>query len=127
MPIDGLWSNSPIWIKPQWLGGLKTWGRLSAAHPGHIEFPRRYATSALKGKVLGWFRKHPGNEIAVGLGPELEQWVGLDPRAQLTMERTVLFEAIENKAKRKGQADPRVAAARHHQPSRCGGSSRNEV
>jgi DNA-directed RNA polymerase specialized sigma24 family protein len=27
----------------------------------------------------------------------LEQWVGLDPKAQLTMERTVLFEQLRTK------------------------------
>jgi hypothetical protein len=78
-------------------GWAEDLGKAMAAHPGHIEFPRRYATSALKGKILGWFRKHPGKEIAVGLGPELEQWLGLDPKAQLTMERTVLFEQLRTK------------------------------
>jgi hypothetical protein len=78
-------------------GWAEDLGKAMAAHPGHIEFPRRYATSALRGKILGWFRRHPGKEIAVGVGPELEQWVGIDPKAQITMERTVLFEQLETK------------------------------
>ena len=78
-------------------GWAEDLGKAMAAHPGHIEFPRRYATSALKGKILGWFRKHPGKEIAVGVGSELEQWAGLDPKAQIAMERTVLFEQLRTK------------------------------
>ena len=78
-------------------GWAEDLGRAMAAHPGHIEFPRRYATSALNGKILGWFRRHRGKEIAVSVGPDLEEWVGLDPKAQLTIERTVLFEQLRAK------------------------------
>lgn len=78
-------------------GWAEELGKAMAAHPGPIEFPRRYAISALKGKILGWFRKHPVKEMAVGVGPELEQWVGLDPQAQVTIERTVLFEQLRAK------------------------------
>jgi len=78
-------------------GWAEDLGKAMAAHPGTIESPRRYAFSALKGKIFGWFRKHPGKEIAVGVGPELEQWVGLDRKAQSTMERAVLFEQLRTK------------------------------
>jgi hypothetical protein len=59
-----------------------------------IEFPRRYAFAALHGKINAWFRKHPGTEITVGVGAELEQWAGLDRNAQITMERAVFFEQL---------------------------------
>jgi hypothetical protein len=78
-------------------GWAEDLGRAMADHPGHIEFPRRYAISALKGKILGWFRRHPGREIGVGVGAELEQWVGIDSKAELIMERTVLFEQLKTK------------------------------
>jgi hypothetical protein len=78
-------------------GWAEDLGRAMGEHPGPIHFPRRYAVSALKGKILGWFRKHPGKEIAVGVGPELEKWVGLDGKAQYTVERAVLFEQLKTK------------------------------
>jgi hypothetical protein len=75
-------------------GWAEELGKAMAARPVLIEFPRRYAFAALRGKILAWFRKHPGQEIAVGIGLELEQWVGLDRKAQIAIERAVLFEQL---------------------------------
>jgi len=75
-------------------GWAEELGEAMAARPALIEFPRRYAFAALKGKIHAWFRKHPGTEITVGVGPELEEWVGLDRKSQITMERAVLFEQL---------------------------------
>jgi len=75
-------------------GWAEELGESMAARPTLIEFPRRYAFAALKGKIHNWFRKHPGTEINVGVGSELDQWVGLDREAQITMERAVLFEQL---------------------------------
>jgi hypothetical protein len=76
-------------------GWAEELGEAMAARPTLIEFPRRYAFAALKGKIHAWFRKHPAQEITVGIGPELEQWVGLDRSAQIRMERAVLFEQLK--------------------------------
>jgi hypothetical protein len=72
-------------------GWAEELGEAMAARPTLIESPRRYAFAALKGKINAWFRKHPGTEITVGVGAELEQWIGVDWKAPITMERTVLF------------------------------------
>ncbi len=68
-----------------------------AAHPGIIEFPRRYAFTALKGKIFEWFRKHPVTEITLGIGSDLEQWIGLDRRAPLKIEQSALLEQLRMK------------------------------
>ncbi len=68
-----------------------------SVHPGQIEFPRRYAFAALKGKIFEWFRKHPVTEITVGIGSDLEQWIGLDRRAPLKIEQSTLLEQLRMK------------------------------
>jgi hypothetical protein len=76
-------------------GWAEELGEAMAARPTLIEFPRRYAFAGLKGKINAWFRKHPVQEITVGIGPELEQWVGLDRKVPIAIERVVLFEQIK--------------------------------
>ena len=68
-----------------------------AARAASIEVPRRYAFAALRGKILEWFRRHPGREVTVGIGSELEQWVGVDRNGQRVLERAVLFEQLRTK------------------------------
>jgi DNA-directed RNA polymerase specialized sigma24 family protein len=78
-------------------GWAEDLGRAMAAHPGIIEFPRRYAFTALKGKIFEWFRKHPVTEITLGIGSDLEQWIGLDRRAPLKIEQSALLEQLRMK------------------------------
>ncbi len=101
---DAVW-NAYQWALREYPGldeaAIAGWAedvaKAMGAHPGSINFPRRYATSALRGKILGWFRKHPRPEKSIGLGPELEKWVGFDSEAEITLERTVLFEQLTMK------------------------------
>jgi DNA-directed RNA polymerase specialized sigma24 family protein len=72
-------------------------GEAMAARAASIEVPRRYAFAALRGKILEWFRRHPGREVTVGIGSELEQWVGVDRNGQRIVERAVLFEQLRAK------------------------------
>jgi DNA-directed RNA polymerase specialized sigma24 family protein len=72
-------------------------GKGDGNRAGSIEVPRRYAFAALRGKIQEWFRRHPGKEVTVGIGSELEQWVGVDRNGQRIMERAVLFEQLRAK------------------------------
>lgn len=62
-----------------------------------IQSPRRYAFAALHGKIRAWFRKNPGRELAVGIGPELEAWLGMDQTEQLDIDHGVLFDQLRAK------------------------------
>jgi hypothetical protein len=44
---------------------------------GAIQFPRRYAYMALRGKVRDWSRTGPGRAELKGVGPDLEEIAGV--------------------------------------------------
>jgi RNA polymerase sigma factor (sigma-70 family) len=62
-----------------------------------IRSPRRYAFAALHGKIREWYRKGAARELAVGIGPELELWLGARQSAQAAIDRTILFEQLRMK------------------------------
>ena len=64
-----------------------------------IGSPRRYAFTALRGKVREWFRSKRSREIPVGIGSELEEWIGIDQSSQQTMYQTALFAELESMLK----------------------------
>ncbi len=59
-----------------------------------IQFPRRYAYMALRGKIRDWLRTGPGRAELQGIGPDLEAVAGLSKSFELQAERKVLFEQI---------------------------------
>jgi DNA-directed RNA polymerase specialized sigma24 family protein len=64
-----------------------------------IDSPRRYAFTALRGKVKAWFRSKASREIPVGIGSELEEWIGIDQSSQRTMYQTALFAELQSMLK----------------------------
>ena len=59
-----------------------------------IQFPKRYAYMALRGKIRDWFRTGPGRVELKGIGPDLEEVAGLSESFTDQTERKVLFEHI---------------------------------
>lgn len=59
-----------------------------------IQFPRRYAYMALRGKVRGWSRTGPGRAELIGIGPDLEEVAGVTESSADQTERELLFEQI---------------------------------
>jgi hypothetical protein len=59
-----------------------------------IQFPKRYAYMALKGKVRDWSRTGAGRAELKGIGPELEKVAGSSESSETQTEREVLFEQI---------------------------------
>ena len=59
-----------------------------------IQFPRRYAYMALRGKVRDWSRTGPGRAELKGIGPDLEGVAGSVESFADQTEREVLFEQI---------------------------------
>ena len=59
-----------------------------------IQFPRRYAYMALRGKIRDWQRTGPGRAELHGIGPDLEEVAGLGESFGAQTERKVLFEQI---------------------------------
>jgi RNA polymerase sigma factor (sigma-70 family) len=72
-------------------------GRAMGAHPDGIRSPRRYAFSALHGKVREWFRRNASKEIPVGIGSELERWVDIDLSAPRFIDQAVLFDQLKTR------------------------------
>ena len=62
-----------------------------------VESPTRYAFAALHGKVRQWLRSKASQEVSVGIGAELEEWVGVDRNAQRMMDRAIFFDQIKTK------------------------------
>ena len=60
----------------------------------HIEFPRRYASAALTGKLQEWYRAHPGVEVPLEL-EESERTKGPRPGAMTSADLSILFAEIK--------------------------------
>jgi DNA-directed RNA polymerase specialized sigma24 family protein len=60
----------------------------------HIEFPRRYASVALTGKLQEWYRAHPGVEVPLEL-EESERIKGPRPGAMTSADLSILFAEIK--------------------------------
>jgi DNA-directed RNA polymerase specialized sigma24 family protein len=60
----------------------------------HIEFPRRYASAALTGKLQEWYRAHPGVEVPLEL-EESERTRGPRPGAMTSADLSILFAEIK--------------------------------
>jgi RNA polymerase sigma factor (sigma-70 family) len=72
-------------------------GKAMGGRVDDIRSPHRYAYAALHGKVREWVRSNASKEILVGMGSDLELWVGIDRSAQRAIYRTVLFEQLKTK------------------------------
>ncbi len=59
-----------------------------------IEFPRRYAFTALTGKLQEWYRAHPAIEILMDPA-EVEHLTGDKPRSTSAADLNVLFSQIK--------------------------------
>ena len=59
-----------------------------------IQFPKRYAYMALRGKIRDWSRTGAGRVELKGIGPDLEEVAGLSKSFTDQTERKVLFEQI---------------------------------
>lgn len=59
-----------------------------------IQFPKRYAWMALRGRVRDWLRTGPGRAELKGIGPELEEVAGVTESFTDQSERELLFEQI---------------------------------
>lgn len=59
-----------------------------------IQFPKRYAYMALRGKIRDWLRTGPGRVELKGIGPDLEEVSGLSESFTDQTERKVLFKQI---------------------------------
>ena len=59
-----------------------------------IQFPRRYAYMALRGKVRDWLRTGPGRVELQGMGSDLEGLAGGSQSFREQTERKILFEQI---------------------------------
>jgi hypothetical protein len=59
-----------------------------------IQFRRRYAYMALRGKVRDWLRTGPGRAELKGIGPDLEEVAGHSESSGDQTERKLLFERI---------------------------------
>lgn len=59
-----------------------------------IQFPRRYAYMALRGRIRDWSRTGPGRAELKGIGPDLEEVAGLSESFTDQTEREVLFGQI---------------------------------
>jgi DNA-directed RNA polymerase specialized sigma24 family protein len=64
-----------------------------------VEALQRYAFVALRGKAMAWFRSKASREILVGIGSELEEWIGIDQSSQRTMYQTALFAELQSMLK----------------------------
>jgi DNA-directed RNA polymerase specialized sigma24 family protein len=62
-----------------------------------IESPKRYAFAALNGKARAWFRTQASREVPVGIGNELEQWIGVDRFSQGAIYRETLFDQLKSR------------------------------
>ncbi len=60
-----------------------------------IQFPRRYAYMALRGKVRDWLRKGPGRVELQGMGSDLEGVAGGSQSFREQTEKKILFEQIQ--------------------------------
>ena len=72
-------------------------GRAMSDRLSDIEFPQRYALTALRGKVKEWFRSKASKETTVGIGSELERWVGVDRSTQRVIYRAALFDQLKTR------------------------------
>jgi RNA polymerase sigma factor (sigma-70 family) len=72
-------------------------GRAMSDRLSDIEFPQRYAFTALRGKVKEWFRSKASKETTVGIGSELERWVGVDRSTQRVIYRAALFDQLKTR------------------------------
>jgi hypothetical protein len=72
-------------------------GKAMGARLDEIRSPYRYAFAALHGKVREWFRSNASREVLVGIGGELELWVGIDRSTQRAIYRAVLFDQLKTK------------------------------
>ena len=59
-----------------------------------IQFPRRYAYMALRGKIRDWSRTGQGRAEPQGIGSDLEKVAGLSESLQDQAEREILFGQI---------------------------------
>ena len=59
-----------------------------------IQFPRRYAYMALRGRIRDWLRTGPGRAELKGIGPDLEQVAGSGESFTDQTEREILFGQI---------------------------------
>jgi DNA-directed RNA polymerase specialized sigma24 family protein len=75
-------------------GWAEELGRAMADRHAQITSPRRYAVAALMGKIREWLRNRGYREINVGVGSDLEKWIGLDVAPVKTIERSVLFHQL---------------------------------
>ncbi len=73
-------------------------GRAMGARLLEIQSPQRYAFVALRGKAKEWFRSNMASrEIAVGLGSDLEEWVGIDRSSQHDIYKAALFDQLKSR------------------------------
>jgi DNA-directed RNA polymerase specialized sigma24 family protein len=61
-----------------------------------IQFPRRYALTALTGRLQEWYRAHPAIEILMDPA-EVEHLTGDNPKSTSAAELTVLFSQIKSR------------------------------
>ena len=59
-----------------------------------IQFPKRYAYMALRGRIRDWLRTGPGRAELRGIGPDLEEVAGVTESFTDQTEREVLFQQI---------------------------------
>lgn len=60
-----------------------------------LESPRRYAYTALKGRVLDWLRTGTAREESAGMGHDLERISGVGHSFQGAVERKILFGQLQ--------------------------------
>ena len=72
-------------------------GKTIETYGQRVESPKRYAFAALHGKVRQWMRSKASKEIPVGIGVDLEKWVGVENGIQRMMDRTILFNELKAK------------------------------
>ncbi len=69
-----------------------------------IQFPRRYAYLALRGKIHDWSRTGPGRAELRGVGSDLENVAGLCASFTDQTEKKVLFEQISPRLSERDRA-----------------------
>ncbi len=72
-------------------------GRSMQERQATIISVRRYAFAAMNGKLREWYRSSASKEIPVGIGPILEEWIGINRATPIEMDRSVLFSQLTTK------------------------------
>ena len=94
--IAGPWTNISILTEPCLQGWLSRWLWQCAGAWSEIEFPRRYAFTALTGKLQEWYRAHPAIEILMDPA-EVEHLTGDKPKSTSAADLNVLFSQIKSR------------------------------